>query len=296
MALIALDDEIARRYALRTELQSISTDFLIQPGVLHDLVIKSGQRGVYRDSHRTDHVVEGGIAVSLHHTGRDYGEDLGEDGIFYHYPSTQRDGQDRADILAIENAFRLRVPLFVIEDRPGSLRRVHWGWVQYIDEHLRGCFVAFSRDPPHEFKDLATGSDEIWSGIGARTTKLTTSARTLRDARFKFLVRSRYGDRCAATGIRVAEMLEAAHVVEVQDGGKDQAINGILLEAGVHRAFDVYLWTIEPKTLRLVTRKSGPTLRDMGIPIDGLSTESVLPASEAIEIRWTKFERIDAGT
>ncbi|MFI5035313.1 MAG: HNH endonuclease [Acidimicrobiales bacterium] len=292
MALIALDDEVARRRDLRAQLRALSADLVVPAATLHDLKLKAGERSVYRDAVRTGDAVEGGIALSLHHTGQVHAHDLDPHGIIYPYPRTRQKGHDRADVLAIENAFRQRVPLFVIEDLPRSRRRVHWGWVQYINKDLGSCYVAFSDDPPIEFQDLGHETGEEWTGVGPRSRRVTTAPANDRNLRFRFLVRSRYHDRCPVTGVSVEEMLEAARVVEAQDGGKDVAVNGILLDAGLHRAFEANLWTIEPDTLRLVARPDGPTLREMGIALDGLAPDSVLPAREALEIRWRKFRRL----
>ncbi len=65
--------------------------------------------------------------------------------------------------------------------------------------------------------------------------------------------------------LAVAEMLDAAHVIPVEDGGTDDQRNGLLLNAGLHPAFDAGLWAIEPESLQVVTRPQGPTAAAMGI-------------------------------
>jgi HNH endonuclease len=291
VALIALDEEVARRRSLRDAVHALSGDLVVPARALRDLGIIAGERSVYRDSKRSDAAVDGGIALSLHHTGQSFDEDLGPAGILYHYPRTRQPGRDRADVLAIENAFRQRVPLFVVEDLSRSRRRVHWGWVQYINDVIQGCYVAFAETAPREMADLSLGGDERWSGLGRRVTRDALGRAVQRDPRFRFLVRSRYRDACLVTGVSVVEMLEATHVVPVADGGKDQAINGVLLEAGVRRAFDAHLWAIEPGTHRLVARREGPSLSDMGITLTKVPADAVLPAPEALAHRWERFTR-----
>jgi len=52
--------------------------------------------------------------------------------------------------------------------------------------------------------------------------------------------------KCAITGERQPELLEAAHVRSVARGGGDIESNGILLRADLHRLFDAKLFSITP--------------------------------------------------
>ena len=84
-------------------------------------------------------------------------------------------------------------------------------------------------------------------------------------------------------------MLDAAHIIEVNDNGSDHPENGILLEKGLHAAFDAYLWAINPTTFEIVTREDGPTLSEMGIKINRLEYSVPKPNSEALTVRWKSF-------
>ena len=66
-------------------------------------------------------------------------------------------------------------------------------------------------------------------------------------ARFRAAVMKQYGARCAITGCRTEEALEAAHVVPVSQGGEYDPKNGILLRRDIHRLFDLNLVAIDPK-------------------------------------------------
>lgn len=66
-------------------------------------------------------------------------------------------------------------------------------------------------------------------------------------AEFRRGVIKRFKGRCALTGCRVLEAMEAAHILPVADNGSDEARNGILLRRDVHRLFDLDLITISPK-------------------------------------------------
>jgi hypothetical protein len=57
-------------------------------------------------------------------------------------------------------------------------------------------------------------------------------------ARFRQLVLTAYGRRCFLTGEEMPEVLEAAHIIPVTDGGSDDNGNGICLRCDVHQLFD----------------------------------------------------------
>jgi len=54
-----------------------------------------------------------------------------------------------------------------------------------------------------------------------------------------------YNERCAITGSRCIEVLEAAHIVPYADGGSTSWRNGILLRSDIHTLFDLHLITID---------------------------------------------------
>ena len=47
----------------------------------------------------------------------------------------------------------------------------------------------------------------------------------------------------------IDEECEAAHIVEIKNGGDYNINNGLLLNSGIHKTFDKYRWTINPLTL-----------------------------------------------
>ncbi|MEP3889016.1 MAG: HNH endonuclease [Hellea sp.] len=64
---------------------------------------------------------------------------------------------------------------------------------------------------------------------------------------FRRDVIKRFKGRCALTGCRVLEAMEAAHIVPIAEDGSDEAKNGILLRRDIHRLFDLDLILISPK-------------------------------------------------
>ena len=68
-------------------------------------------------------------------------------------------------------------------------------------------------------------------------------------AGFRAAVMKAYESRCAITGCRTEEALEAAHVVPVSEGGGYAPENGILLRRDIHRLLDLDLVAINPEGL-----------------------------------------------
>lgn len=65
--------------------------------------------------------------------------------------------------------------------------------------------------------------------------------------RFRKLLMRTYRSRCAISECDCPEVLQAAHILAVSDGGNDRASNGLLLRADLHRLFDLKKLTIHPK-------------------------------------------------
>lgn len=87
---------------------------------------------------RTRTISAAGIAVSVLHTGQHYADDVDEDGIIYHYPTTGRKGHDANEIESVKNAQRLNIPVFVIVQK-GTKRQVN-GLGSRGATTLQGCF------------------------------------------------------------------------------------------------------------------------------------------------------------
>jgi hypothetical protein len=58
---------------------------------LREKKLYAGQAGIYADMTRTREISPTGIAVSVLHTGQHYADDVDDDGIIYHYPTTGRE-------------------------------------------------------------------------------------------------------------------------------------------------------------------------------------------------------------
>jgi putative restriction endonuclease len=130
-----VSQELEHRKRMWGSLLDVGGPMGVAPKLLRDLGIYGGAQGVWVDKARTASLLDDGtgVTVGLLHTGSSYADDLSDDGVLYHYPSTNRPrGRDLAEIEATKAAGRLGLPVFVITyPSPGSARRdVHLGWVE----------------------------------------------------------------------------------------------------------------------------------------------------------------------
>jgi hypothetical protein len=281
------DEELFLRESLWAELRQHPQWPDLPAEVLRGLKIYSGQAGIYSDMSRTRSLAPTGVAVSVLHTGRHYADDLDDDGIIYHYPTTGRMGHDQSEIESVKTAQQLGLPIFVIVQK-GRFRRVKRAWVSDSDDVSRLFLLEFADIAPAAYV-VEPDRQDLFIPRVARPQTLTQVMRRERSSRFKFESLKRYGSKCVLSGLSVVEMLDGAHVIPVDKGGSDDPRNGLLLSASLHRALDANLWAINPKTLEIETRTLGPSLSRMKIAVNSLNSAPVLPHLDALEFRYDLF-------
>lgn len=287
-----LEDESLWREAVWAEMQNHPSWPDLPPMYLREIGVYSGAAGIWRDLRHTSSLANGGLAVSVMHTGKHYADDMDEDGIIYHYPTTDRAAsQDAGEIQSVKNTRESGLPIFVIS-KIGDARRVTRGWISDHDDHHRLFLFEFTQKTS---AGIAVELDHSGFEVNSRRRlRADQVIRAERSSRFKFDAIKRFDGRCAVTGIDVVEMLDGAHVVPVKNGGPDDPRNSLLLSAAHHRAFDAHLWVVRPKDLVLVTRPDGPSLERMKFKVQNLehlAREGTLPHNDALERRFELFER-----
>ena len=97
-----------------------------------------------------------------------------------------------------------------------------------------------------------------------------------------------YQSRCIISSNSNPDELEAAHIIEVCDGGDYDISNGLILEANLHKTFDKYQWAINPDTLKIEVREghSGSITKYMDKKIN-LTLNPVLYSN--LKYRYDKF-------
>lgn len=263
----------------------------VAPQLLRDVGVYGGAQGIFVDKARTAHLTSDGqgAAVGLLHIGRRYNDDLKDDMVLYHYPTTKRPvARDENEIQATKNAGLLGLPVFVISRVSGDRRKVQLGYVTDWDDTLQVFLIRLLDDFA-----LATGprehiDDQPFKPFGNGARQSTKGTRAYRSPEFKFDVLRRYGKHCAVCDVCVDEMLEAAHIIPKESRGSDDARNGLILCANHHKAFDAGMFGFEPSTTRIDLWQTGVTTQDMGITRNDLTHLESLPASEALTWRYNR--------
>ena len=264
----------------------------VDPQLLRTLGVYGGAQGVWVDKQRTRALRPSGVAVAVLHTGEHYDDDLGQDGLIYHYPRTRRPVvRDQNEVLALREAEALQLPVFVITHAgSGQRRAVRRGWVQSHDDDVRVAYISFEEHQGSAELTLAADSDSEFQLIADSPRHMRSAlGRRGNQPRFKYNALRYYGGRCLLSGVSVPEMLEAAHCCPDSMGGTDDHRNGLLINAALHRAFDRQLWAIHPDTLQVVVRPQGPTAAEMGIAHTDLSGQPALPHPDALRYRYRLF-------
>jgi len=60
-----------------------------------------------------------------------------------------------------------------------------------------------------------------------------------------------YSNTCVISGNDCSDELEAAHIIPYAESESYELSNGLVLTSTLHGTFDKYLWSINPKTLRV---------------------------------------------
>lgn len=87
------------------------------------------------------------------------------------------------------------------------------------------------------------------------------------------------------------DVVEAAHIKPYRGDGDNHPANGLLLRADLHILYDLDLIGIEPGTLivRVHSDAKAAGYDDFdGMKLKCLSSQ---PSREALELRWTAFQR-----
>jgi putative restriction endonuclease len=166
----------------------------------------------------------------LLHTGSSYADELSEDGAIYHFPKTEQPGRDIAEIGATKAASIWQLPVFFVSNaRPKApTRDVRLAWVQAWNDDQKWFYVRFGEYLPSELPP--SGNPESTFAVTAPRERISRTSNSLRRSpAFKFAVFDRYQPaECCVCGVRVAGLLDAAHVVGVEHDGTDDPGNGLV--------------------------------------------------------------------
>ena len=109
-----------------------------------------------------------------------------------------------------------------------------------------------SLDPYKEQIEEFVESEELFINREKITSQVN---RTYRNPKFRKKVLAKYGSVCACCDIAIETLLEAAHIIPVENNGNDDAGNGIPLCPTHHTAFDNFLFTINPSDKSIIYKE-----------------------------------------
>ena len=228
--------------------------------------------------------------LSVRHDNSVYAEYLSDSEVIYLYPNTKDPDRDKANIISTARAKELRLPVFVIVKWPktGLLRDVRLGWVIRQDEDAKRFLIAFGEHPLTP-NDLDVNADQNFVLFKREPPRVTSRLMRAGAQKFRDEVFNRYGAACAFCNIRVPVLLDATHIVPVEDRGTDHPANGLVLCALHHRAFDAGLVAIDPSDLSLRTKENSPSLMDFRIDRNDLSHLTSKPHPEALDWAYERW-------
>ena len=276
--------ELERRLAMYGELIAHGGPADVPPARIREIGLYGGASGIWSDGTRTRNV-DGpeSIAVGLLHTGRHYPDDLSDDALLYHYPSTGRPGgTDRAEVTAVKRTAELRLPVFVVLSH-GTARTIRKGWVVTWDDSQQLFLVEFGPLPVR----LERGDKIDSTSFSLREDREDTFRKTRsrpNQQRFKIQVIQRYGGRCALCGSEVKEWLHAAHLAGDAERGSNDPRNGLPLCSNHHAAFDRGLLALHPDDGSVYLQ--GYSAAQLAITVSDLTHLPAMPAPEALRHRW----------
>ena len=133
-------------------------------------------------------------------------------------------------------------------------------------------------------KTLETTEQEVF----INREKISSQVKRLyRNPKFREKILKQHGSTCSCCDIAMEKLIEAAHIIPVEDNGNDDVKNGIPLCPTHHTAFDNFLFTINP-TDNSIIYKEGLSSEDLQIT----KTECRLNVSkESLEYRFKLFNQ-----
>ncbi len=292
---LLVEQEREHRRSMWQSLLSSGGPVGMLPRDLRELKVYGGAQGIWVDKVRTSGLTGNGtgVTVGLLHTGTSYADELSDNDVLYHYPSTNRPtSRDLSEVEATKAAGRLGLPIFVIthSSLSSGKRDVHLGWVEDWDDSSKLFLITFGAvQPPQSF--IEPEKEELFelAEKGNKTSMKKVQPRPGQQ-RFKFRVLKRYGPQCAVCNISIPEVLDAAHLRSKKEHGSDDPRNGLVLCAVHHRALDTKLFAIEPSSLNICSRAFGPDLNALRIEYTTLEHLPEKPHSHALEWIWSRWQ------
>jgi len=134
-------------------------------------------------------------------------------------------------------------------------------------------------------REYKKSSEKIKDLFINRQISVSTINRPLRSSTFRRKVLEKHGTICACCNISIPELIEAAHIVPVENKGNDDPSNGIPLCPTHHAAFDSNLFIINPLDFSIKI-KSPLSFEDLNISKETIRLNI---DKAALEFRFKNF-------
>ena len=100
--------------------------------------------------------------------------------------------------------------------------------------------------------------------------------------------RSGRDEKCVITEEKTPEVLDAAHLQPVKEGGEELVKNGFILRTDIHRLYDRGMFLINPKDGKFVVDRSLSKYYRQLFSQSQLQSKTLKRVREALEERWKK--------
>lgn len=122
-----------------------------------------------------------------------------------------------------------------------------------------------------------------------RETILRQTKERCGQTKFRDLLRQRYGNQCMVSGLKLLDVVEAAHISPYRGIDDNSPDNGLLLRADLHTLFDLNLLGINPESLEV---KLHPKLLETDYT--KLENRKIIcsqykPSQLALKLKWKEF-------
>ena len=132
-----------------------------------------------------------------------------------------------------------------------------------IDKYFENNKIIYYNDIINKFIKYYNNSNDLMLDVNFLLNTLHTDVSIIEKGKskrykqevFRKKVIERYKS-CIVTGALDEAELEAAHIIPHKDVNSCDLDNGILLNRMIHKTFDNYNWSINPKTLKIEINKS----------------------------------------
>ncbi|MDR7270117.1 hypothetical protein J2X20_002775 [Pelomonas saccharophila] len=121
-------------------------------------------------------------------------------------------------------------------------------WYVHGHDEARGRWLIVRGVRPGADEDSTPLPVEDDTSPGADDARRLGTIRVRRgQAKFRADLIGAYGGKCAVTGTRIEELLEAAHIVPHAQGTNYRISNGLLLRADIHTLYDLHLLSVDDR-------------------------------------------------